>query len=63
MLLTASDVSRRAAGRITPHSIRHAADRGELPCVRTAGGVRLFDENAVTAWLTSRGLLIEMVTR
>jgi hypothetical protein len=57
MLLTASDVSRRAGGRVTPHTVRHAADRGEIACIRTAGNVRLFDAVAVDEWLQRRGLL------
>lgn len=58
-LLTASDVIRMAHGKIAPHSVRHAADRGELLCTRTPGGVRLFEESMVLEWLGRRGLIVD----
>ena len=41
--MTISAVSRRAA--VAPETVRKWADSGQLPCARTANGIRIFTED------------------
>ena len=53
-LLTAGDVTREADGTVNPQTVRHWADTGRLPVMRTAGGVRLFRRRDVEKVLADR---------
>jgi excisionase family DNA binding protein len=52
-LFQASDIAKEH-GDITPAAVRAAADRGEIPAIRTPRGVRLFTREAVDAFLEQR---------
>ena len=52
--LAASDVAREAKGEVTLAAVRYWADRGVLPSVRTAGGMRLFRRADVERVLADR---------
>lgn len=54
--LLSSAEAARAAG-VGPSSVKRWADRGLLPCVRTAGGHRRFEPAALRQFLRSRGSL------
>jgi len=62
MSLLATDISKRARGEVSPRTVVRAADRGELPCARTPGGVRVFTDLDADRWLISRGIQLELAT-
>ena len=53
--LLPSEVARRASPPVTPQTVKYWERRGLLPAaIRTGGGVRLFDDRRVTAFLAKR---------
>jgi hypothetical protein len=59
-LLTATDIAKKSGGRTTPRAVVRAADRGELPCRRTEGGMWVFESPDADRWLKSFDSQLEL---
>ena len=53
-LFTVGDVNREARGKLSPAMVRHLADTGVLPAMRTVRGQRLFKRADVQKVIADR---------